>query len=100
MDGQRYIEMYRDLSRIYKGEDIPERSFDRSAFWPNQLAKHYTFLGEEVANMPRKTATPKEEVILHAYPGEMCDLEALYFSKVRLWIAFSILIRSSCTRTS
>ena len=74
--------MYRDLGRIYRGEDIPERSFDRSAFWSDQLAKHYTFLGEEVANIPRGTALPKEELNLHSYPSEMCNMEALYFSKV------------------
>ena len=44
--------------------------------------KHYTFLGEEVANMPRKTATPEEKVNVRRYPGEMCNVEALYFSKV------------------
>ena len=82
VDAQRCIEMMVDLGRAYRGLEVPDRNFDRSCLWPDQLAKHYPFLGDEIANLPRVASQNKERIVSHQYPEEGCTQEALYFSKV------------------
>ena len=82
LDAQRCIEMVVDLSRAYRGLEVPNRNHDRSCLWPDQLAKHYTFLGEEIADLPRAASQNKEKIVSDQYPEEGCVQEALYFSKV------------------
>ena len=82
MDGQRLIELNRDLGRAYRGEEIPDRCHDRSYLWPDQLAKHFTFLGDDIAKLPRKLQSEMELPSFVHFPDDSFFLEALYFSKV------------------
>ena len=82
MDGQRLVELYRDLGRAYRGVEIPDRCHDRSHMWPDQLAKCFPFLGEDIAQLPRK-ATPDDEMPSYVqFPDDSMCLETLYFPKV------------------
>ena len=83
VDGQRCLEIFRDIARAYCGEEIPDRDHDRSYMWPDQLVKHYPFLGDDVAKMPRKATPEKEDAGFLKFPDQTCETETLFFSKAR-----------------
>ena len=82
-DAQRLLLLYKDLGLAYRGEAIPDRCHDRSCLWPDRLAQHYTFMGEEVANLPRKAARQIGTPTFPTYPQDFSCVEALYFPKVQ-----------------
>ena len=82
VDGQRYIEACRDLSRAYRGIEIPDRDLDRSYLWPDQLAKSFPFLGEDVANLPRKDMPSGENYSHPQFPDDFGETHVLHFTKV------------------
>ena len=98
MDGQRLIELYRDLGRAYRGVEIPDRCHDRSYMWPDQLAKRFTFLGEDIAQLPRKVKPDAVFPTLVQFPDDSFCLEALYFSKVVHHLSHHIIRRVSCRK--
>ena len=82
MDGQRYMETCRDIGRAYRGLEISDRDHNRSYLWPDQIAKRYESLGDEIRNLPRKL--PKEPLAIDfvSFPDEICQNYALFLSKV------------------
>ena len=98
MDGQRLIELYRDLGRAYRGEEIPDRCHDRSYMWPDQLAKYFTFLGDDIAQFPRKVLPEAEMPSFAHFQDDSFCLEALYFSKVVHHLSHHIIRRVSCRK--
>lgn len=83
VDGRSVCHLIDDIAAVYRGEEFPPRSHDRSCLWPDRVAQHYPFLGEEVAQLPKIASTKKETV---GYPITKPDqpsaVECLYFSKV------------------
>ena len=84
VDGQRAMEIFRDISRAYCGQEVAERDHDRSCMWPDRLAEHYTFLGEEVASLPRKCVPWQRAVGFPKFFSQSIETEILYFSKARI----------------
>lgn len=82
MDGQRYIEAIRDIALAYCGEEIPERCHNRVYLWPDQIAKYFDFLGEDVAKLPRRIPPVKLKFPQVEFPEDSCENRALYFPNV------------------
>eukprot|EP00210_Caulerpa_lentillifera_P005013 g4787.t1 len=80
VDGQRFLEISRDVSRAYCGLSVSDKDLDRSYIWPDQLVKHYPFLGDAVGQLPRKVAEKKENFGFTGFPDDTCATELLYFS--------------------
>ena len=79
LDGQRYVELMRDLGRAYRGVAVPDRCHDRSHLWPDQLAKSFPFLGEEVANLPRKVSPFPNGTELPVFESDTAHIRMLHF---------------------
>ena len=92
VDGQRYVEVCRDLSRAYRGIEIPERDLDRSYLWPDQLAKFFPFLGEDVANLPRKVMPSGDDFKHLQFPDDTGETHVLRFSQARTSAAIHALM--------
>lgn len=85
VDGRDCIDLFLDLGCAYRGQEFPRRDHDRSRMWPDQLAKHYTFLGDEIAALPRKASQEIEKVGFHKVLDQASSVECFYLSKVCLF---------------
>ena len=84
VDGQRAVELFRDISRAYCGREVHDKCHDRSGMWPDRLVHYYPFLSEEVANLSRTCVRQQKLVGFPESYAESVETEILVFSKARL----------------
>eukprot|EP00210_Caulerpa_lentillifera_P006430 g6142.t1 len=81
MDGMRFSELFRDISRAYCRKEVSMRDIKREYMMVESYSKHFNEKDKEGCVIPRTIPTGKEPLAYKQYPDESSSIEILYLSE-------------------
>eukprot|EP00210_Caulerpa_lentillifera_P006426 g6138.t1 len=81
MDGMRFSELFRDISRAYCRKEVSMRDIKREYMMFESFSKHFNEKDKEGCVIPKTVPTGRESLAFKQYPNETSSLEILYLSK-------------------
>jgi len=81
VDGTRFSELYRDISRAYCGKEVSVRDINRQYMILEGFSKHFTPEDKEDCAVPETIPTGREPLPLKQYRNESSSVEILHLSK-------------------
>eukprot|EP00210_Caulerpa_lentillifera_P006427 g6139.t1 len=81
MDGMRFSELFRDISRAYCRKEVSMRDIKREYMMFESFSKHFHKEDKEGCVIPKTMPTGREPLAYKQYLNESSSIETLYLSK-------------------
>eukprot|EP00210_Caulerpa_lentillifera_P006428 g6140.t1 len=81
MDGMRFAELFRDISRAYCGKEVSIRDIKREYMMYKSFSNYFSEEEKAGCVIPKTMPTGREPLAIKQYSNESSSLEILYFSK-------------------
>jgi len=81
VDGMRFSELYRDISRAYCGKDVHMRDINRQYMTLEGFSQQFTPEDKKDCAIPSAMPIGREPFTSRQYPNESSSLEILHLSK-------------------
>jgi len=81
VDGMRFSELYRDISRAYCGKEVSVRDINRQHMLFERFSEHFSQEAKAGCVTPETMPTGREPLNFKQYPNESSSVEVLHLSK-------------------